>query len=64
MSIYSHVQVCGNVGEAAIRRAENGAVFVTVKGEFSQITMEPKHVRALAAALDQWEAAASAEVPA
>jgi hypothetical protein len=64
MNIYSSAQVCGSVGNVEIRRDENGAVFVTVESEFSRITMEPKHVRAIFFALDAWEATAGAEVPA
>jgi hypothetical protein len=63
MTIWSTTQVCGNVDRVTIRRDDNGTVFVGVSSEFSNITMEPKHVRAIAAALDQWEATAGAEVP-
>ena len=56
MSIHSNMQICGN--DHTIRvHSHHDTDWVDIKCGTISITMEPKHVRAIAAALDIYEAA-------
>ena len=60
MSIYPFIQICGDTIDIKFRRNE-GYLFCTVDGG---VTLEDKHIRILAAALDAYEAGEAAEVAA
>lgn len=57
MSIYSNVQITGKMGEPRFFADGKGNVFVTVEQNNVQVTLEPEHIRALAAALFAYEVA-------
>lgn len=59
MSLYNHTQLCGDP-EIKFRR-DGTALFCTID---ESLTMEAKHIRALATALDAYEAEKAAEVAA
>lgn len=60
MTIYGTTQICGDDSEITVRDTAE-FVFVTIKDSHGTITMNPVHVRALAAALDAYEAAQTLE---
>jgi hypothetical protein len=55
MSIYSNMQICGDDHKIIVHNHHN-ADWVDIKSGDVVITMEPKHVRAMAHALDAYEA--------
>ena len=57
MIIHSSMQLCGE-GHRIECRSHSGRDWVDIRDGNQTITMEPKHVRALAAALDAYEGAA------
>ena len=67
MTLYSNMQICG-VGEITVYRRDE-TVWVTIKDGNQTLTMEDRHVRALAIALSdfmiaEWAAAKSVAAPA
>lgn len=60
MTIYSNMQICGSGHKIRVHNFLNND-WVEIKSGDVVITMEPHHVRALAAALDAYEAAQALE---
>jgi len=56
MTIFNSIQICGPDSKITVK-SHSGAVWVTIRDGDVNITMNPCHVRALAAALDDYEAA-------
>tara|TARA_R110000822_G_scaffold229393_2_gene361644 strand:+ start:795 stop:986 length:192 start_codon:yes stop_codon:yes gene_type:complete len=56
MSIYSNMQICGSDHKISVNR-HNGMDWVNINHAGGSITLNPCHVRALAAALDAYESA-------
>ena len=61
MSIYSTVQICGDNHQIAIKR-HHDQDWVRITHAGGCITMNPAHVRALASALDAYEASLALKV--
>ena len=58
MNLYNNVQITGPLAETTFRKHPNDEriIFCQIGRTLSCITMEATHIRALAAALDAWEA--------
>jgi len=56
MSIYSNMQICGTDHKIRVH-SHHESDWITIDCKGGTITMQPEHVRALAAALDAYYAA-------
>ena len=55
MSIHNSTQICGDCHEIKVE-IHHGKTWVSINTGISSITMQPHHVRALADAVDKFEA--------